>query len=125
MSEQKFTLQGRTLLPGKVISNFGQSTIDCVVRRISDHGATISVESPLGIPRHFHLHIPDEGAPRPCKVLWQSDREIGIEFEIADTASPESAVHPAQPERRADQMIRGQMLALRSALDEIEIGVVL
>ena len=124
MSEHK-TASHRTLLAGKVISNFGQSTIDCVVRRISDHGATISVESPLGIPRHFHLHIPDEGAPRPCKVLWQSDREIGIEFEIADTASPESAVHPAQPERRADQMIRGQMLALRSALDEIEIGVVL
>ena len=48
MSEEKFSLRGRTLLPGKVISNFGQSSIDCVVRRISDHGATINVESALG-----------------------------------------------------------------------------
>jgi hypothetical protein len=66
MSEHKSMPRGRTLLAGKVISNFGQSSIDCVVRRITDHGATISVESPLGIPRHFQLHIPDEGAPVPC-----------------------------------------------------------
>jgi diguanylate cyclase (GGDEF)-like protein len=123
MSEQKSMPRGRTLLAGKMISNFGQSSIDCVVRRISDHGATISVESPLGIPRHFHLHIPDEGAPRPCKMVWQSDKEVGVEFEIADTASTEA--QPAQPERRSDQVVRGQMLALRSALDEIQIGVVL
>lgn len=123
-SDHKSIPLGRTLLAGKVISNFGQSSIDCVVRRMSDHGATISVESPLGIPRHFHLHIPDEGAPRPCKVLWQSDKEIGVEFEIPDTVSP-AATQPAQPERRGDQIVRGQMLALRSALDEIEVGVVL
>jgi hypothetical protein len=42
--------QGRTLRAGKVIANFGGSSIDCVVRRISDRGATITVESPLGIP---------------------------------------------------------------------------
>jgi hypothetical protein len=61
MSENRLMAKGRTLLAGKVISNFGQSTIDCVVRRLSDHGATISVERPLGIPRHFQLVITDEG----------------------------------------------------------------
>ena len=127
MSEHKELPRGRTLLAGKVISNFGQSSIDCVVRRISDHGATISVESPLGIPRHFQLLIPDEGTPRPCKLVWQSDRELGLEFEQAVAVDVHDAppVQPAQPERRGDQVMRSQMLALRSALDEIETGVVL
>lgn len=138
MFEPKALPRGRTLLAGKVISNFGQSTIDCVVRRISDHGATISVESPLGIPRHFQLLIPGEGAPRPCKLVWQSDRELGLEFEQVEAAPapvpgqvhvhdapPVQPGHPAAPERRGDQVMRGQMLALRSALDEIETGVVL
>ena len=84
MSEEKFSLRGRTLLPGKVISNFGQSSIDCVVRRISDHGATINVESALGIPQHFHLLISGEGAPRPCKLMWQSGKELGLEFEVVE-----------------------------------------
>jgi diguanylate cyclase (GGDEF)-like protein len=122
MSEHRLMPKGRTLLAGKVISNFGQSTIDCVVRRLSDHGATISVESPLGVPRQFQLVIIDEGIPRPCKVAWQSDKELGLEFETADSLHQEAT---APPERRDEQILRGQMLALRSALDEIQIGVVL
>lgn len=134
MLEPKALPRGRTLLAGKVIYNFGQSSIDCVVRRISDHGATISVESPLGIPKHFQLLIPDEGTPRPCKLVWQSDRELGLEFEQAEAtqvpvhvhdAPPVQAAQPAGSERRGDQVMRSQMLALRSALDEIETGVVL
>ncbi len=70
MSERKSLPAGRTLLSGKIISNFGQSSIDCVVRRISDRGATLTTQSPLGIPRQFHLLIPGEGPPRPCKLVW-------------------------------------------------------
>jgi diguanylate cyclase (GGDEF)-like protein len=125
MSEHRLMPRGRTLLAGKVISNFGQSTIDCVVRRLSDHGATISVESPLGIPRQFQLVITDEGIPRPCKVAWQSDKELGLDFELADGLHQDATAPTAPPERRDEQIMRGQMLALRSALDEIQIGVVL
>ena len=125
MSEQKMMPRGRTLLAGKVISNYGQSSIDCVVRRLSDHGATITAESALGIPRHFQLLILDEGIPRPCKVAWQSDKELGLEFELADAVDPYPAAQPVPIERPIEHIVRGQMLALRSALDEIEIGVVL
>jgi diguanylate cyclase (GGDEF)-like protein len=123
MSEQESNR--RTLLAGKIISNFGQSTVDCVVRRSSDHGATIEVESPLGIPKHFHLLIPGEGAPRPCKLVWQSGKELGLAFEPVDSIKDDAAARPDQPERGGDSLMRGQMLALRSALDEIQIGVVL
>jgi PAS domain-containing protein len=122
MSEQNSTLGSRTLLAGKIISNFGQSSIDCTVRRISDRGATIAIESPLGIPKQFYLLIPGEGAPRPCKLVWQSDRELGLEFESAEVAKDVPAVHA---ERRGDSTLRNQMLALRAALDEIRTGVIL
>ena len=80
MTEQKPMPRGRTFLAGKVISNYGQSTIDCIVRRISDTGAVIEVESVLGAPEHFHLLIPGEGEPQPCKRSWQSDKQIGLVF---------------------------------------------
>jgi diguanylate cyclase (GGDEF)-like protein len=125
MSEQKSLPVGRTLLAGKIISNYGQSSIDCVVRRISERGATLTTQSPLGIPSQFHLLIPGEGPPRPCKLIWQSGEELGLEFEVADTAEDEPLRRPAAPERQADSMMRGQMLALRAALDEIRAGVIL
>jgi diguanylate cyclase (GGDEF)-like protein len=126
MSEQKSLPVGRTLLAGKIISNYGQSSIDCVVRRISERGATLTTESPLGIPTQFHLLIPGEGPPRPCKLIWQSGEELGLEFEVADAVEDEVPRRAAMPERRAtDSLLRGHMLALKSALDEIRMGVIL
>src|SRR5690348_8200055 len=63
MSEQKSLPAVRTLLAGKIISNYGQSSIDCVIRRISERGAKLTTQSPLGIPTLFHLLIPGEGPP--------------------------------------------------------------
>ena len=124
MSEQNFTARGRTFLAGKIVSDFGQSSIDCVVRRISDHGATLKAESHLGVPKRFHLLIPDEGPPRPAWLVWQSGNEIGIEFEASEAAK-ETLPASEPSERRADSLMSGQMLALRAAMDEIETGVVL
>ena len=87
---------GRTLLAAKIISNYGQSSIDCVVRRMSDHGATVSVESPVGIPRQFQLLIPHEGPPRACKLVWQSGKELGLEFEASEAAVEEKPATPAK-----------------------------
>lgn len=124
MSDQNFTVRGRTLLAGKIVSDFGQSSIDCVVRRMSDRGATLQTDSHLSIPKAFHLLISGEGPPRAARLIWQSGNEIGIEFAASETAKEEiAAMEPA--ERRTDSLLRGQMLALRSAMDEIETGVVL
>jgi diguanylate cyclase (GGDEF)-like protein len=123
MSEPVSPLRGRTFLAGKILSNFGQSSIDCIIRRISDDGATIEVESVFGVPEHFHLRIPNEIQPRPCQRKWQSEKQIGVAFETAASGKADSAV---QPERRSGEAIlRVQTLALRAALDEIAIGVVL
>ena len=123
MSEQKSMPRGRTFLAGKVISNYGQSTIDCTVRRISETGAVIEVESVLGVPEYFHLLIAGESEPQPCKRSWQSEKQVGLVFETADATNTESTA--ADEARGADQIMRGQMLALRAALDVMDVGVLL
>jgi PAS domain-containing protein len=129
MSEHNLPLRGRTFLAGKIISNFGQSSIDCIIRRISDDGATIEVESAFGVPEHFHLRVSNEDAPRPCQRKWQSEKQIGVAFETVEagktarTARPDAPVHPER--RGGDGIVRGQLLALRAALDEMDVGVVL
>jgi diguanylate cyclase (GGDEF)-like protein len=135
MSEHSLPLRGRTFLAGKIISNFGQSSIDCIIRRISDDGATIEVASVFGVPEHFHLRIPNEDPPRPCLRKWQSEKQIGVAFEtieagktdkIEKTDKADKSDRTDMPERRASEgIMRGQMLALRAALDEIAVGVVL
>ena len=123
MSASQHDPGGRTFLAGKIIFNFGGSAIDCTVRRMSDDGATIELESGLGIPEHFQLSIAGEEGPRPCKRVWQSDKQLGLTFEAA---ADKDERHAAPVERRSgDSMICSQMLALRAALDHVPVGVVL
>ena len=73
--------RGRTFLAGKVIFNFGQSTIDCVVRKLTENGATIEFATGLGVPDRFQLSLVSEGMLLPCKVVWQSEQQIGVSFQ--------------------------------------------
>lgn len=125
MSVPSLKIRGRTLLAAKVIFNFGQSAIDCVVRRISDDGATIELESGIGIPEHFLLSIISEGVVLPCRQMWQSEKQIGVTFETQQAADAATIDEHAPVERGGDHVVRSKMLALRAALDQVPLGIVL
>lgn len=111
----------RTFLAGKIIFNFGQSTIDCVVRRMSEGGATLEMQSSLGVPERFQLRLAGQEI-LSCRVLWRSDRQVGVALGAEDQVEPKSEEEQG---RRADSLLRGQMLALRAALDVVPLGIVL
>jgi hypothetical protein len=54
-------------------------TIDCTVRNLSDRGACLNVESPIGIPDTFDLVL-DHESVRDCRVTWRKATQIGVEF---------------------------------------------
>lgn len=131
MSGQVSASRGRTFLAGKIVFNFGRSAFDCTVRQLTDTGATVELESVVGIPDQVQLLIVGTNQVRPCKRLWQSDRQLGLVFEAQQAAPAPAAAVPAapapsaMPERRSGDILRGHMLALRSALDQIPVGILL
>jgi diguanylate cyclase (GGDEF)-like protein len=134
IAERRRELRSRTLYGGKILFNARRSVIDCVVRNFSDAGACLQVNATVGIPAEFDLVIEGQPASLPCKAVWMSETRIGIEFVQEAGAAAAPAVRPAAPPGAeaaappaADKrdLVRGDLLALRAALDEIEIGVVL
>ena len=71
----------RILKAGSI--EFGGSTIDCVVRNISETGAALEVASPVGIPSEFNLVMSGNIAKRSCQVVWVRDKRIGVAFRPA------------------------------------------
>jgi len=55
------------------------AVIDCTVRNLSDRGACLKVESPIGIPDVFDLVL-DQASVRNCRVAWRKATQIGVEF---------------------------------------------
>ena len=69
----------RTLKGGSIIFG-GSGSVDCIVRNLSDAGAALEVESPVGIPDDFMLLIRPESLKRNCHVEWRSANRIGVQF---------------------------------------------
>ena len=79
MDEHRRSARRRTLKGGTIL--FGTTTtIDCVIRNMSETGAALEVESHFGIPDNFTLLIKPEGIKRNCGVAWRSGKKIGVRF---------------------------------------------
>jgi PAS fold len=125
MDGRTASLPGRVLLAGKIMFNSGRSSLDCTVRSLFDGGAYLEVHSPIGIPKQFELTVAGHGEPRACQLEWQTASRVGVSFvSRAATIDREKSVATPASDDKSVQM-RGQMLALRAALDEVKFGVLL
>ncbi len=79
MSEKRSKPRLRTLKGGSIIFGLA-AAIDCTVRNMSETGACLEVQSPLGIPDDFTLLIKPEFVKRACHVAWRSSQRIGVRF---------------------------------------------
>jgi hypothetical protein len=79
MEERRKAVRRRTFKAGK-IKIAGKSIIDCMVRNLTDKGASLEVSSPVGIPDTFELSIPIDNLTRKCRVSWRRERRIGVQF---------------------------------------------
>ena len=80
MRDRRPSLRKRVLKGGKI--RFGRaSAIDCMIRNLSEKGACLLVESPIGIPETFQLQIANESVIWKCRVAWRKEKLIGVEFQ--------------------------------------------
>jgi diguanylate cyclase (GGDEF)-like protein len=138
MRDRRRESRNRTLLSGKIVFNDKRSVIDCIVRNLSDGGACLQVNNTFGLPSDFALVIDGDRDTRPCHVAWQSETRVGIVFrqaqigddpeDISTVEAPSlvpAALLSSTEGRGSSDLIRGELLAVRAALDQVPIGIVL
>jgi diguanylate cyclase (GGDEF)-like protein len=138
MVEGRREPQRRSLRSGKIIFNNWYSVIDCIVRTGSDGNICLQVDRTGGVPSTFELAIEGEDESRRCKTVWLSESRIGIEYLDPHTARPAERAGAAdrtgapltettQPQQApaAGTILRGDLLTIRAALDQVPVGIVL
>jgi PilZ domain len=65
--------------PAQIIVDEPDSTMDCIIRDLSDDGACVEVSNTLLIPSLFKLVL-SSGATRFCRVAWRTQNKIGVRF---------------------------------------------
>ena len=79
MPEQRMSPRRRVLKGAKIAFEGGSAVIDCLVRNLSETGAALQVESPVGIPAEFELILGNNQAHH-CRVVWRKKASIGVKF---------------------------------------------
>ena len=67
------------------------TTRDCIVRNISDRGATIEFSNVVNLPKEqMSLRIARKGRSFLAKVIWWRDNFVGVAFRAESPAEPVS-----------------------------------
>jgi hypothetical protein len=101
MTERRKSPRLRTFLGGHIRFNRNNSTLDCMVRNLSDDGALLQISDTVALPHAFDLEIPNRERCYPARVQWRDGQRIGIAFEQANGDAGE--VVPLDIARRLKQ----------------------
>ena len=88
MPDRRSAPRMRTLQGAQIADRQNGAAISCVVRNLSTTGACLLVVSHDRVPDSFDLVLNRDKSRYPCRVLWRTANQVGVEFQV--TASPAS-----------------------------------
>ena len=59
---------------------FGEMSVGCVIRNLTDEGAALDVGPQSDIPDQFTLIVMAKKKIYSCNIVWRKNRRIGVAF---------------------------------------------
>jgi hypothetical protein len=102
MNDRRRATRKKTLLQGRILFNGGRSSVDCVIRDMSDSGARLKFSSAVPTPEHFELFIPNRDERHEANVQWRRDDEVGVAFDRRKAAVTVTEPHGDEAAQQSD-----------------------
>jgi len=80
MPERRITSRQKSFLQGRIYYNKRRSSVDCLVRDVSDTGAKLVFGVTVTIPDVVELYLSNKDEVRSAKVQWRKGNEMGVDF---------------------------------------------
>jgi len=112
MIERRREHRLRSYLGGKIAFNHRRSTMDCLVRDMSAHGARLAFPGSITTPDAFDLHIPQREERHRVRVVWRQENVVGVGFAPRDDAASPISLEQA----RRLRALEAENAALRQRL---------
>ena len=59
---------------------FGEMSVGCVIRNLTDEGAALDVGPQSDVPDQFTLVVMTKKKIYSCNVVWRTNHRIGVSF---------------------------------------------
>ena len=115
MHDRRESVRDKVMFGG--VAEIGEhgTTRECIVRNISDKGATIEFSNVVELPKEqLSLRIARKGRSFMAKVVWWRDNFVGVAFRAESPAEPvsdlgerlrKSEIKKRQLQRRIDDLL--------------------
>ena len=122
MGERRTASRQKSFLRGKIYFNKRLSSVDCLVRDISQTGARLIFSQAVTTPDHIELYIPQKEETLIADVQWRHGTEVGVAFPMAEAGPAEGA--PAGDLTARVERLEAEIVALKRMLKRLkgEVG---
>mgnify|MGYP003424732191 FL=1 len=115
MHDRRESVRNKVMLGG--VAEIGEhgTTRDCIVRNLSDNGATIEFSNVVELRKEqLSLRIARKGRSFMAKVIWWRDNFVGVAFRAESPAEPvsdleerlrKSEIKKRQLQRKIDDLL--------------------
>lgn len=114
MQDRRQGARDKVLYGGVAAVNGHGSTMDCVVRNISDTGACVEFDTAAKLPEEMNLTIARKGRSFLARLIWRQANKVGLAFRIMTSDAPvsdlderlrRSEIKKRQLQRRIKQLL--------------------
>ena len=114
MQDRRHDVRDKVFMGGVAEIDETGSTLDCVVRNFSDHGACIELESAAKLPDQMRVTIARKDRSYLARLIWRQANRVGLAFKTMVTDAPvddldvrlrRSEAKKRQLERRIEELL--------------------
>ena len=115
MRDRRESVRNKVMYGGVVEIGDSGTTRECIVRNISDHGASIEFSADDPLPKEqLSLRIARKGRSFMARVIWWRDNFVGVAFRGESPAEPvsdlgerlrKSEIKKQQLQRKIDELL--------------------
>jgi PilZ domain len=114
MPDRRQSVRDKVLYGGVAEINESGSTMDCVVRNISERGACVEFDQAARLPDELNLTITRKGRSFLARLIWRQANKVGLAFRIMTSDRPvddlgerlrKSEIKKRQLQRRINELL--------------------
>jgi hypothetical protein len=88
MKERRTVARQKSFLQGRIYFNNRRSSVDCLIRDISEQGARLKFSGAVATPDVVELYIPHKDETYRAKILWRIGEQVGVSFGANEESPP-------------------------------------
>lgn len=90
MQDRRQSVRDKVFFGAVAEINERGSTMDCVVRNISEGGACVEFGDAVHLPEEMNLSVAHKGRSFLARLIWRQANKVGLAFRIMTSDTPVS-----------------------------------